>query len=170
MTKEELLPHVERGETIREIAKSFNLTHTTISYWIKKHGIAASNKRGPRNKTASSPCNNHPNTLRVLGSNGSYVCPACRYEKLKGKRHRVKQALVSARGGRCERCGYSKYAEVMEFHHIDPSQKDFQLSSRMSFAFGAILKEAEKCMMLCPTCHREAHIEMKNNSAEVTQR
>lgn len=169
MTKEELLPHVERGETIRGIAKSFNLTHTTIFYWIKKHGIATNNKRGPRNKTASSPCINHPNTSRVLSSNGSYVCPACRYEKLKGKRHRAKQALVSARGGRCERCGYSKYTEVMEFHHIDPSQKDFQLSSRMSFAFDAIIKEAEKCMMLCPTCHREVHIELKTDSAEVTQ-
>ena len=40
-------------------------------------------------------------------------------------RKRTKIALVEYKGGKCCVCGYNKCIEALEFHHLDPSQKDF---------------------------------------------
>lgn len=40
-------------------------------------------------------------------------------------RKRTKIALVEYKGGKCCICGYNKCIEALEFHHLDPSQKDF---------------------------------------------
>lgn len=44
----------------------------------------------------------------------------------------------------------------MEFHHIDPREKDFTISKRMT-TFEAIRKELDKCALVCANCHREIH-------------
>lgn len=41
-----------------------------------------------------------------------------------------KLKLVELKGGKCEKCGYSKNLSALEFHHIDSSNKLFQLDSR----------------------------------------
>lgn len=35
-----------------------------------------------------------------------------------------------SRGGKCECCKYSKNLAALEFHHINPSEKEFQLDLR----------------------------------------
>jgi hypothetical protein len=44
----------------------------------------------------------------------------------------------------------------MDFHHIDPREKDFSISDRMT-SFEAIRAELGKCILLCCRCHREVH-------------
>ena len=44
----------------------------------------------------------------------------------------------------------------MDFHHLDPMEKDFSISERMT-SFEAILPELAKCSLLCCRCHREVH-------------
>ena len=44
----------------------------------------------------------------------------------------------------------------MDFHHVDPMEKDFTISSRMT-SFRAIQTELDRCVLLCATCHREVH-------------
>jgi hypothetical protein len=36
---------------------------------------------------------------------------------------------VVYKGGKCQCCGYNKYIGALEFHHVDPEQKDFGVSS-----------------------------------------
>lgn len=71
-------------------------------------------------------------------------------------RKRTKIKLVEYKGGKCECCGYSKCIEALEFHHLDPSKKDFQISGT-SKSFEALKKEADKCVLVCANCHREIH-------------
>ena len=40
----------------------------------------------------------------------------------------LKIKVVEYKGGKCEVCGYDKNYAVLEFHHLDPSQKDFGIS------------------------------------------
>ena len=72
---------------------------------------------------------------------------------------RRKLALVAERGGRCERCGYHKNYAALAWHHLDPSQKGFELDLRaMSNRSDAVLAaEAAKCRLLCANCHAETH-------------
>lgn len=71
-------------------------------------------------------------------------------------RKRTKLALVEYKGGKCERCGYNKCIEALEFHHMDPSQKDFTISGK-SKAFEYLKDEVDKCIMVCSNCHKEIH-------------
>lgn len=46
----------------------------------------------------------------------------------------------------------------MEFHHKDPSKKDFGISSAgTTKSFERIKLELDKCDLLCSNCHKEIH-------------
>lgn len=56
----------------------------------------------------------------------------------------------------CVRCGYDD-PRAFEYHHRDPSQKSFTISSGHMRSNKAILEEIEKCDLLCANCHRIEH-------------
>jgi predicted HNH restriction endonuclease len=66
--------------------------------------------------------------------------------------------LVAYKGGVCERCNASPLYVAFDFHHKDPEQKKFPLSQRnMARKWGDLIKEADKCHLLCANCHRIVH-------------
>ncbi|WP_455203825.1 hypothetical protein, partial [Kaarinaea lacus] len=73
-------------------------------------------------------------------------------------RHR-KIELIGLKGCKCQRCGYSKNFAALDFHHPDPTQKEFPLDLRSlsNRKWEAILSESEKCILLCSNCHAEEH-------------
>lgn len=77
------------------------------------------------------------------------------------KQKAVKHQLVLYKGGCCEKCGYNKYEGALEFHHIDPSQKDFSISqinfNSSIYNLAYFKAEVDKCKLLCANCHREEH-------------
>lgn len=55
----------------------------------------------------------------------------------------------------CVDCGYRKHPAALDFDHIDPMQKSFQISSSLgSRSWDEILSEIEKCEVRCANCHR----------------
>lgn len=74
-------------------------------------------------------------------------------------RKRVKIKLVEYKGGECSKCGYKKSLKALEFHHLDPSEKDFTISGK-SWSFERLKKEVDKCILVCSNCHIEIHEEM----------
>ena len=60
----------------------------------------------------------------------------------------------------CEICGYNKYTEILDFHHKDKKEKIEGVSNLMKTLknLETIKSEIEKCMVLCPNCHRELHL------------
>jgi len=64
--------------------------------------------------------------------------------------------LRKQRGGKCERCGYDTYLGALDFHHINPSEKDFTVGNR-DFRLKDCVEESKKCVLLCANCHREIH-------------
>ena len=71
-------------------------------------------------------------------------------------RQRMKIKAVVYKGGCCSRCGYNKSMRALQFHHIDPSQKDFAIS-KVTRSWENIKDELDKCVLLCANCHLEVH-------------
>lgn len=67
--------------------------------------------------------------------------------------------MVEAFGSKCGICGYSRCIKALEFHHIDPNEKDFSPGAgrASSKSWESICGELRKCVMLCANCHREVH-------------
>ncbi len=87
-------------------------------------------------------------------------------------RKRRKQIRINAieyKGSKCESCGYFRCAEALEFHHLDPKQKDFSISSKgYTRGWDRVKEELDKCIMLCANCHRELHSKLAARSSNIT--
>lgn len=64
---------------------------------------------------------------------------------------------------KCEKCNES-HISCLEFHHIDPKQKDFEISYALKHHMKKeeIELELKKCIILCSNCHKKLHWEEKN--------
>lgn len=91
------------------------------------------------------------------GKERMYCCKDCHKKNIKAT-YDDKVAKVneykSSHG--CKRCGDTRFY-ILDFHHPDPNQKDFNISDKMRAKFETILEEIEKCDVLCANCHREWH-------------
>ena len=76
------------------------------------------------------------------------------------RRRAVKQKAVAYKGGKCEKCGYSKSIRSLVFHHLNPDEKDFGIASSNSTKWDIVKSELDKCIMLCANCHGEVHDEI----------
>lgn len=59
---------------------------------------------------------------------------------------------------KCFLCGENESC-CLDFHHNEPTEKDFSVSlaSRMGFSWEKTLAEIYKCTVLCSNCHRKVH-------------
>lgn len=57
----------------------------------------------------------------------------------------------------CKLCGYNKCKQALEFHHIDPNIKEYKIANLTTHKEDTLLKELEKCILVCANCHREIH-------------
>ena len=87
---------------------------------------------------------------------GQWKCLKCQTEEAVIKRQLKKIKCVEYKGGKCEICGYDKNYSALEFHHLDPNEKDFTISKKNS-SWENIKKELDKCILICANCHREIH-------------
>ena len=58
----------------------------------------------------------------------------------------------------CAKCGEARFY-LLEFHHIDPSEKSDTVARLVhsSCNIEKVQAEIEKCVCLCANCHREYH-------------
>ena len=82
-------------------------------------------------------------------------------QAVKRRREKVRLTAISYKGGHCQICGYDRCIEALEFHHLDPSQKEFGISKKgYTRSWEKVKEEADKCVLLCANCHREVHAGM----------
>jgi len=81
------------------------------------------------------------------------LCSAC---VSKQRRRTIKIKAVEYKGGKCQNCGYSQCISAMDFHHLDPKEKDFAISGNAG-KWENIKRELDKCILLCKNCHAEHH-------------
>jgi hypothetical protein len=93
-------------------------------------------------------------------SSSKYYCKACWNRKTFDIGRQKLNTLIQERGGCCERCGYDKYLGALQWHHLDPSAKEFTIAKHRGKNIDALREEVSKCQLLCANCHAEAHAEM----------
>lgn len=86
------------------------------------------------------------------------------YQAVKNSRHNLKRRLIYIMGSKCQICGYNKCQSALEFHHINPKQKDFHLGSNLNISFNKAKEEVKKCILVCSNCHREIHEGLINDN------
>jgi len=103
-------------------------------------------------------CKKHGETEFVLRKDGRYRCKKCAVEAVQKRREKIKQIAVEYKGGECQICGYKKYIGALEFHHINPEEKEFGISKDgHTRSIEETKKEADKCLLVCSNCHKEIH-------------
>lgn len=74
------------------------------------------------------------------------------------RRRKIKEMSIEYKGGKCIICGYDKCNGALEFHHLDPSEKDFNISRKgITRSWDRVKEELDKCICVCANCHREIH-------------
>ena len=53
----------------------------------------------------------------------------------------------------CARCGYNSHAEALQFNHINPEEKSFNIGENKKLSIEKINEEISKCEVLCANCH-----------------
>lgn len=112
-------------------------------------------------------CKKHGETEHTLTKDGRWRCKKCFIEHSSTKKRRTKEKLVEYKGGKCEICGYDKCIDALEFHHLNPKEKEFNISqSNYSKPFALLKKEVDKCILVCSNCHREIHANIVKKNRE----
>jgi transposase len=158
--KDEMEQLIAAGLSLREIARRLDRSLATVRHWMQRYGLEAPPHRHEapegRPHEANLRCAHHGETIFVLEGRGSYRCRQCRLERVARRRRAIKRVLVEEAGGRCQLCGYDRCQEALQFHHLDPSQKSFHLGQGgLSRSLARCRSEAQKCALLCATCHAE---------------
>ncbi len=73
------------------------------------------------------------------------------------KNHEKKKQCVDYKGGKCQKCGYSKCIDVLTFHHFNPRKKKFGIAGNYNRSWHSLQAELDKCILLCLNCHGEQH-------------
>lgn len=135
LNKVEVTEYYKKVKSLKAVGKYFNVSKDTIRKFIDDSDIMKGGNRQNKIKT---------NSQAVIEW-----------------RKRRKFELVKYKGGKCEICGYSKSMTALQFHHTNPNEKDFTLS-RKTYSMKKLLKEVDKCMLVCANCHAEIHENLKS--------
>lgn len=84
-------------------------------------------------------------------------------------RREIKHRGVQFLGGICRNCGNVFDDCCYDFHHLNPNEKDFNISSAQTNGAKTWLKvrdELKKCVLLCANCHRLIHNKLINKEIE----
>jgi transposase-like protein len=161
LDREALCECVERGMSVRQIAAEMDRSVGTIRHWLKRYGLRTRPSHYLRRDLEKPPaiireCPEHGwIAFHLLGS-GRYRCAQCNSDAVSERRRRVKEILVAEAGGCCALCGYDGYAGALQFHHLDPARKRFNVSSKgITRSLDRLREEAGKCVLLCANCHAE---------------
>ena len=86
------------------------------------------------------------------------------YQNIKDFRQRLKERAIYVMGNKCACCGYNKCIQALEFHHLNPEEKDFSFGSNTNRSWADTRNELQKCILVCANCHREIHYGLIDNN------
>lgn len=154
MDQSTLTDLVNAGNSIRQIASVFNKSPGAVRHWLRKYGLTT--YKQPKYKDNCKFCGVTLTDDNTYHSKKRWACRSCA-NKYRGKQFvETKLRLVEMMGGGCQCCGFSQHYSALEFHHLDPGEKEFNLNVT-SKGWGNLVKEVSKCILLCANCHRMIH-------------
>jgi len=170
---------VEEGASIQRMGEAFGVGRTTIRYWLRKlkletqRSIRLRETKAAREnglKRTYSRCPKHGHTAFYARPDGGFRCGRCRSEAVSKRRRSVKRKLVDEAGGRCVLCGFGQHPAALQFHHLDPSTKSFEIGEGgLTRGIEKSRAETAKCVLLCSNCHAEVEVGAKSVSPPIAK-
>lgn len=163
------------GAPLKEMSHQLDRSVSTIRYWLRKWSLQRPRLHAPLDRAAAPVvierrCERHGTTRFGLEGRGYYRCLLCRQERVTSWRRRTKRILIDEAGGKCHLCGYERCAAALQFHHVNPAMKSFNLSHEgVARSLARARAEAAKCVLLCANCHAEVEagfVTLTRDSAE----
>lgn len=146
------------GKSYGEIATETGLCKSSVIYWAKKYNLSSCRlsfaEEGPR-KRRCGKCG-EVNKDKFYGNKKS-ICGSCHNKYVIQRGRLWKAKAIEYKGGKCVKCGYQKYQTSLDFHHLDPREKDPKFSSKRGWTWERTKKELDKCVLLCRNCHAAVH-------------
>lgn len=86
-----------------------------------------------------------------------YYCKACHTEQGTSRRWATRDFINSLKSGKpCTDCGGSFPPHCMDYDHRDGSQNKIKdVAAMKTFSRDNVIREIEKCDLVCANCHRE---------------
>ncbi|MBC8550129.1 MAG: hypothetical protein H8D23_10800 [Candidatus Brocadiales bacterium] len=147
MNKENLKKKINENKSIREIACEYDVSYTTVKYWLGKHGLKTNYIRKKYRSKKVGTC-----SICDKEITGKNVCGGC-YVKI--RRYRTKAHAIDLFGGKCVRCGWSGPQAGFSFHHLQDKKNSIAKISNKSWK--VVKEELDKCILLCCNCHSIEH-------------
>ena len=186
-TRDKVIELKKIGKSYDEIKKELNISKSTISYHCKRYGL---DYIGPTKKLDELTIKEikkfcESNTIKEASEKFKVsISSIKRYKRKKEKisltdiekknkqvtrisnwRRKIKLKALEYKGGKCEKCGYNRCVSSMDFHHLDPNEKDFGLSGSIK-SWEITKKELDKCILVCKNCHGEIHNKIEEEKRE----
>jgi hypothetical protein len=130
---------------------------------IGKENEQVEYERGYRSKEY---CEKHGHTEFTYSSKYKIKCIKCQSVRKSLRKNRNRQELLKIHGSKCSVCSYDKCSSALQFHHIDPSEKEFEISES-AYSLENLIAEAKKCVLLCANCHAEVENEILKSKIEL---
>ena len=160
-----------QGKTYKQICDELNCAMSTVSYHCKLNKVGGhSDRLTDEQKIELQKLYDEIGSLKKVAKLKGHAFETIRkHVIIKNRvktvsnsdsviewRKRTKQKLIEYKGGECELCGYKKCNRSLQFHHLNPIEKDFTISGK-SLSFEKLKQEVDKCILVCSNCHCEIH-------------
>lgn len=99
-----------------------------------------------------------------------YYCISCHLEKMRANykgdsdkykdraktaRKKFRKFVIAQKQKPCADCGVQYPHYVMDFDHLEPSKKSFNVGTWRNQSMEKVVEEIAKCELVCSNCHRE---------------
>jgi hypothetical protein len=169
--KNQILALRQAGKKYDEIGSELNCSKGLVSYYCKSAGIGNMNPISDQERLDYQDLYDLGMSIKGIAekfnrtrkSVSLYIDKSSKVKVIKDaayfrdRRRKLKKMLVEHKGGCCSQCGYNKSMAALDFHHLDPNEKEFSIGRAYTKTLDSTLKELDKCIILCSNCHRELH-------------
>lgn len=179
--KEEFKEYILAGKTIPELQKIYTLSRSKVAQYKQEYGFVGltpnSKKRNIEEGTKTCNMCDETFSLTAFYSNGTTpsgtlkykaACKQCENTKRSANfTTKILDYIKSCnKTYNCEKCNYTGIWGSLDFHHVIPGDKLFNIGDYSNKALSEeaferdLVPELDKCMILCPNCHRQEHLFM----------
>jgi transcriptional regulator with XRE-family HTH domain len=176
--EEKIIDLRKKGLSIKKISEELNCSKSTVSKWCNKNNLSDVGLKKYKELTSDEilelkeyyKTHTKKETSIYFGISETTVIKHADIKRVdsdaakkNSKIYRLKRRTmlkiksVEYKGGECILCGYNKCIQALDFHHTNPSEKDFTISGNYNISWDRIKNELDKCILVCSNCHREIH-------------
>lgn len=143
--------------SINDIAVKHDKSKGSVRYWLKKYKLKTIGHKTKQGVAKPHLCEcGEDNKNNFYGKRKTKCKKCCNMDSAITQRNK-KLKFVSICGGKCAICGYSKSISALQFHHLNPAEKDKGFDSFTGWSNKRIKNELDNCILLCANCHAEEH-------------